>query len=562
MVQQNLEVVKTRFAYTFLELAQGIFTKEYPRWEQRPTKETQGEKERADLVALWLNTAYWEILKQGGQDSWLLQVQDILRYGRGVQKIHRAPHLWVDEPQANGGDLKEWKEGHDDWLVGAPIPISARHVHPRAFHSFPDSYGMQHGIEVQRRQVRDIKASYDEEVWSGSRLNKMKAAENVYWFEHQNRAWCTYGVIYSGGGQKDTWDPRVPRSGITILRQWEHGYGEPSFVEIDGDRQTSMELAEQRLSILWPMMPLIIQLDRWLSQYATNAKFTGWPYLGYWQGENTPRSPNPTGRPPDIELKPFTLQAFFQGEEVKPIPMPQFAPDAIRFGEMLMTLIEQAGLLPILSGNVADYAAGYAINQRTHAARSRYNPIAQRMTAGFEKIGSLLLRCVELIDAKVYVETSEGYLPLEPKDVQHKRLIGKLPLSLPTDKQLMLRLGREAMAEPRVMSRYTVQNDLLEMEDPGREDRFIAQERVDEQVIPQISALVMEGVTMALTELKSPNRPPENGAVGQPPGAPVIPGVGQPITPTNQPAAARPPGGPNAGIATQPNTPAILIPGA
>ena len=596
IVQENVEIVKTRYAYTFIQLVLGIFTSDNPRWEQRPVSERQKDRDIADKIALWLNLAYWRVLEQGHQDTWQLQIQDVLKYGRGIQKIHLAPHLWLDEPKlAKDEDPIEWSRNHKDWLMRAKIPMAARHVHPRNFHSWYDGFGMQQAIEVQLRQVRDITGTY----WdlADAKLKSKKPSDLVWWFEHQNRSYITYGVVYDGGGDikmlsQDSsmaqgYLARPTRaSQITILEQIPHHFGRPSFVEIDGDRETFLEVQNQRLSILWPMMPLIKQLDRALSQVATNVKTTGW-YFPYFQMGENPNLENvdSTGRPRPLEMKPFRWTPFFKDEKPGAFTPPPLPPDVYRYINQLQTLIEQHGLLPVLQGQVADYSAGYAINQRTHAARSRYNAIGSHIKNGFKEVGELMLKCVEILGGPIYVydgiDTSDvmrekkrgrtiGYLGLESKDIAgYDDLSTRMSLSLPTDKQLMYRIAREATSEPNpVISMYEARNELLELDDPSRTERMVITERMDRMVLPFLAQRIIEDVEMDLQKEGVINKPPERPAgapEGQPPGNPVLPGTGQALVPTppNTPASATsvgmPPaaGGATGGQSSAPNTPII-----
>lgn len=601
VVQENIEIVKTRYAYTFLQLVLGIFTSDKPRWEQRPVSEQQKDRDIADRIALWLNLVYWRVMEQGPHDAWQLQVQDVLKYGRGIQKIHLSPERWIDEPKLGGDeDPIAWSKKHKDWLMRADVPIAARHVHPRNFHSWYDGFGMQQAIEVQLRQVRDITGTY----WdlADAKLKSKKPSDLVWWFEHQNRKYNTYGVIYENNSGNNVrmlsqdssmaqgYLARPTRaSQITILEQVPHHFGRPSFVEIDGDRETFLEVQNQRLSILWPMMPLIKQLDRALSQVATNVKTTGW-YFPYFQMGDTPTLENDlsTGRPKPLEMKPFRWTPFFKDEKPGAFTPPPLPPDVYRYIQQLQSLIEQHGLLPVLQGQVADYSAGYAINQRTHAARSRYNSIGSHIKNGFKEIGELLLKCVEILDGPIYVYNgidvddamrekkrgrNIGYLGLEAKDIQgYYDLSVRMNLSLPTDRQLMLRMAKEATSEPNpVMSMYEARNELLEMDDPSRTERMVITERMDRMVLPFLAQRIIEDVEMDLknegTIQPSPQRP-AGAPEGQAPGNPVLPGIGEPVIPTppsgpgapvGMPpqAGGTPAGGATGGQSTQPPNPAI-----
>lgn len=560
-VAANLEKVHSRYAFTFLEIISGIFLRERPRIEVIPRSESQAEKERAERLALLANYGIWEVYRRRRQNVWNMMVKDVLRYARGVQKWHIDYSLWADEPKP-AGDLEEWKKVHDEWLKWAPVPLVAQHVNPRGFHEWNDAYGTQQTLEVQSRTIRDVLASY----WEAREIGALKERpldSTVWWFEHQNRRWTTYGILEGGPNQgTQGLSPAVaPIGGAIILEQWEHPYGRPSYVTAVGNEQTALEPHRRTVSLLWPMLPELEQKDRTMSQVATHVKTTGWFYPYFIQSDESPGTELEGGRPKGFIMRPFVWEQFYKGEQPAVLSPPPLSSDVYRFLDLLQRDLELHGMVPINIGQVADYASGYSVGLRMHAVRSRYSAIADNLRAAFEDLCYLFFNLVQAVreDVGMLVPTEGGrrYIKIHAGDLDRRPLLEtRYPLTLPTDRQVNLRLAREATAEPNpLMSVYEAQDELLELKDVQRTQKLILQEQLDRAVLPLLAQRVLERVQLA--QQAGPNGAGgRTGPEGQPAGNAVAPGVGEPLVPTPPPPTRRPggrrAGGRAAGQAAQP----------
>ena len=564
----NYVSIESRELYTYLQLVMGQFT-EKPRFEINEITATNRAIQRADEDQRWANTIIWEIERQQANAVHRKVIGDIFKYDRGVVKIHAAMQLQGASGPLNYEDdaaILEWKQQYDDKRHYLPIPIAFDHVQPPLFHLWEDKgVGPSQAMEFRLRQVRELIKIYPE---SAHKLEKYNLAHYVWWFEHQDRELCTYGFAPSSTRTREGVTPPI-RPGLQILRQWEHKYGRVSYVFIPGDESGLDEPSERWVSLLWPMLDLMKNRDLTISQIATHVRATAWFYpILELSEESTFQIDEDTQRPKTIDLHPFEWTVLMRGEKASAFQPPQLSPDAYRIVEKMDSLIQTHGLLPVLQGNVADYTAGYPLNQRMHAARSRYNVISEHLKDGWAQIGHLLFTMVDVLNVPVSVFSSMDtrdkkgggeLLDLTPIRARQPRIIhGEWPLALPTDMALMARIGRELAApvapdrEP-LMSIRQVRQKFLDDENSELTSREIEREEFRAQVkvaaIQHAVQLATEGITKAFEPLPTPDNMPQGGVPGQMPGQGVAPGAGMPVEP-----GAGTPGGTGAG-------PTGLVPG-
>lgn len=547
----NFQPLSSRELYTYLQLVMGQF-KEKPRFVVNEISASNRSIQRADSDQRFLNTIIWEIERQQSDAVHRKVVGDLFRYGRAMFKVHSAMQL-----QGAGGPLDpsddsevlRWKHDYDDKRAYLPIPIAVRHVQPPTAHVWEDAgVGPAQALEIRLRQVRDLVNTYPEHQ---TKLSKFRLSDYLWWFEHQNRTTCTYGYIPSASKARQGTTPPI-HPNIQILRQFDHNYGRVSYVFIPGDESGLDEPSERWVSLLWPMIELIKQRDLLLSQIATHVRATAWfyPLMELAEG-STFAVDEETGRPKSIDMEPFIWTVLLPGEKATAFQPPQLSPDAYRLVERVDQLIQSHGLLPVLQGNVADYTAGYPLNQRMHAARARYNVISEHLREGWAQLGHLLMKMVEVLDVPVAViapkdsreaKGAGSIIDMTPKRASQPRLIdAEWPLALPTDLALMTRIAREAASpiapgkEP-LMSIMQARQKFLDDNEPELTSKMIEREEfrsaVKVSAIQQVSQKLSERIATEFPELAPTSTAnPAPATPGQVPGTPMAPGSGMPTTP-------------------------------
>ena len=515
----NYVSIGSRELYTHLQIVMGQF-KEHPRFVVNEINASNRAVTRADSDQKWLNTIIWEIERQQSDAVHRKVVGDLFRYGRAVFKVHTAMQL-----QDAGGPLdlddddgvRQWHNDYESKRAYMPIPIAVRHVQPPTFHLWEDAgVGPAECLEIRLRQVRDLVYSYPEHK---EKFKPYKMGDFLWWFEHQNRTWVTYGFIASSTkNRKGEQPPLRPR--VSILRQWEHHYGRCSYVFIPGDESGLDEPSERWVSLLWPMLDLVAKRDTVLSQIATHVRSTTWFYPLMKLGpQSTFVVDEETNRPKTVELIPFEWTVLMEGEEASAFQPPQLSQDAYKTVERLDGLIQMHGLLPVLQGNVADYTAGYPLNQRMHAARSRYNIISEHLKEGWAQLGHLLMTMVKVLNVPVAViaptddrerRGAGALVDMSPTRASSPRIINaEWPLALPTDLQLMVRVAKEATTpaapgmEP-LMSVYQARQEFLDDQEPELTSRMIEREEFRAQVKQAAIQHTLQLVTQKLNEALAP----------------------------------------------------------
>jgi len=558
----NFQPVSSRELYTYLQLVMGQF-KEHPRWDVNEISAGTRAITRAENDQRWLNTIIWEIERQQSDAVHRKVVGDLFRYGRTMFKVHPAMQL-----QGAGGPLdmnddaevRRWKSEYDSKRAFLPIPISVRHVSVPTSHLWEDAgVGPARVLELKLRGVRELKDIYPE---CKSKFDRFKDSDYVWWFEFQDRDTVTYGFHPSSTNtRRGTTPPLRPK--VQILRQFENQYNRVSYVFVPGDESGMDEPSERWVSLLWPMLDLVENRDLVLSQISTHVRATAWFYPIMELAEGTAFAQDEeTGRPKSIDMEPFVWTVLLPGEKATAFQPPQLSPDAYKIVERLDSLIQTHGLLPVLQGNVADYTAGYPLNQRMHAARARYNVISEHLREGWTQLGHLLMKTVEIlkVPVAVIVPTDEreqrgagNILDMTPARAKEPRIINsEWPLALPTDLALMTRIAREAASpigdKPPLMSVRQAREKFMDDQSPELTDREIEREEFRAAVKKAAIQYTITKTTQKIDEqfgpaLETPGMPPPGPGMGMPgqmPGNPVAPGMGMPTTPM-------PPSGPAPG---------------
>jgi hypothetical protein len=240
------------------------------------------------------------------------------------------------------------------------------------------------------------------------------------------------------------------------------------------------------------------------------------------------------------------------GEEATAFQPPPLTSDVYRLLDKMDNLIQEHGLLPVLQGNVADYTAGYPMQQRTHAARARYAVIAEHLREGWAQLGHLLTKMVQVLDVPVTVlspldekEGGSAVIEMTPKRASQPRLISAdWPMALPTDLGMLARIARmvtEPVApgkEP-LMDIHSARKEFLDDNEPELTSRRIDREdfrnTVKQAAIQYAMQMVQQGLQQAQGLIPPPAETQKPGAMsfigqgvqGQMPGNPQSPGLGE-----------------------------------
>lgn len=257
--------------------------------------------------------------------------------------------------------------------------------------------------------------------------------------------------------------------------------GSPEGAMSEGD---TSYIARKVESVIAPNRAMYPQMDRWISLLMQITQDTAYPDMMDF---------TETG---EVALKPEDvgggkIHHRRTGEEIKTLI--RAAAPGFEMSNILSELtidIQQAGLPPIVHGNLPFEISGfmgtqlfqaikYKLNSRMLAIRQVISYVGTELISQFRASGKTLTLAVEEPKRRGKGET---YMEEFTKDdIPETTYIDvRLPLSTMVDKAQQMSLARQALTEPQVVSRPTLWEDFLDIQDIDLEYRRISDDAIME----------------------------------------------------------------------------------
>lgn len=501
----DIEPVHTGVAAETIQRLLGIFG-------DRPTV-LVGETDVNDLkiktaqkVQDFANALFPALEHDSRKDTWDLVMEDVLRMGRGYDKLEYVPARRSSAapgfPKSVDGslkgeaaveDAKRFNREKKAFDVFSRLPLMWRHLPARGCYAWLDDEGIAEFMNIEERRIRDVAHRYN----LPSLLRQMEgvgmsSVSHVIFAEYWNRSY--HALWVSQGYANQTYDERT-WEGTTLLNRVLNAqvakvepniYGVVPVIETPGLISTNKNPARQYLSCLDFMIPIVTYLDQLVSQKASAVRMWAWPTpylknLGV-NGTVLAQTPmGPDGRPVPIEIEPGKMLTLLPGEDIGWVVVPA---NGVGADELIAYIEKRADALG-LSSAVFDASAlqsnGFLYNSVLNAIRSKYSQIPTHVKRAHEDRVNLALRIVELHGEPLYVrkpgdgEKDVGsWFALSPSDVQghHYAMTVIYEDKLPTDDAAKMALAVQAVtpvgdAGP-LYDHNTARSEILGIEDPTR----------------------------------------------------------------------------------------------
>jgi len=534
-----------------------------------PASEKADAEEQASLMERFALTALDQLEKQADTDVSDKFVETLIADGHGCMRMLYARQLWHGFPRRRrkqGETDDEYDERTESWKRGKPLPIAWNWLDPLTVYPLWGEFGLEGILEVDERDVLTLRT----DRWNVDRpdlheLSRLAGKEGSVKFQQY---WGNEYLTYAVEGH--------------IVHHQKHEYGSPPYAYALGLGAAINEPGKIGYGVLYPVRDVIPARDRVLSQKLTAVRLWCWPTPVFKQtavGQSV--SPEEGANLPlrQIEIHPGVPVILYQDEELSFLTWQGNGPDADEALQLLMGVVERAGLSDSMYGQSAG-ESGYAINQLIAAARMRYKPIIAHAERALEQ---QVMRLFDIIEYQVkqtlhvYAHGKQkGWISLSPDDLKGYRQVRvKLNPLMPTDTYAR---SSQALNEVGggIRSRYGAM-EMIGIPQPEEEMRKILLDRWKEQpdVVQFLTAeaikraglkLAEQGLSAGALERALPTLPPAlvkvltqqagaQAAAPPPPtvGAPPPGAMAGPAPGASMPAAmAGPPPGGMTGSATAP----------
>lgn len=465
----------------------------------------------------FLNTVFPALEVDSRKDTWDNVIEDVLRLGRGYDKLEYVPQRrsaanplfprrgkvldtavdddgkYVFTDMANGENPEAFLKRMHEFNVLERLPMIWRHLPAQGCYAWYDDEGVSEFLQVEQRRIRDVMRRYP----SLPMLNQIQSvgissASYVIMAEYWNRSWVGRWCSQGFGAQQfenRIWESSTLLNRITSMELAEvqpNMYGVVPVVETPGLISTNRDPARRHLSVIDVMLPICGYLDQLVSQNASAVRMWAWPTpalknLGV-SGTVLAQQPiGPDGRPLPIEVEPGKMLTLLPGEDITWVIAPSNGADAGKLIEYVEKRANALGISSAIFDATALQSNGYLYNSVVNALRSKYSQIPRHVKRSHQDRCNLALRVVELHNDPLWVrqpgdgETEVGnWFKLAGSDIRgkHYSIDVKYQDRLPTDQQSRIAMAIQAItpvgdAGP-LLDHDTARSIFMDIPDPTR----------------------------------------------------------------------------------------------
>lgn len=509
---------------------------------------------RAQNVQDFLNTLFPALEVDARRDTWDLVMEDVLRMGRGYDKLEYVPirHSLKNPFYPRLGEMLDAEIGPDGKYNYSPLketnaeyllrkkeyemfgrlPLMWRHMPARGCYAWYDDEGIAEFIHVEERRIRDVARRYpNSNILAQMARAGQSSVSHVIWAEYWNRSYYAYWI--SQGYANQTYDERTWQ-GTSLLNRImtaeiaERGpniYGIVPVIETPGLISTSRDPARMHLSAVDFMIPIATYLDQLTSQHGSAVRMWAWPTavlknLGI-NGTVLAQSPiNPDGRPIPIDIEPGKMLTLLPGEEISWLAVPENQANALELIEYIQKRADALGLSSAVFDAAALQSNGYLYNSVVNALRSKFSQIPRHVKRSHIDRCNLAMRIVEIHGEPLFVrkpgdgdEEIGAWFKLGLDDIKghHYSIDVKYEDTMPTDEASNLGMAVQATTPigggDALMSKQQARGKYLGDKDPLRTKQLILQERYEETIGAQflmVKAAKDAGTLLDQNEMMDP----------------------------------------------------------
>lgn len=509
---------------------------------------------RSTKIETWVNTAWYEMERRGGGDTWTRACSDSILLDTGVTMTLRATNPFWKELVAADKDAIASGKPNETYPFGSDKRMSYKKEHgtpiKKVYIPLENWYPQFDGdtlVGAFHLETRSLVAVLSNPLFKGDEEGAKIISEirsrgtlgpdgglgtevNIVHFVN-NKYHAYYLLDRPQNATNAAW-PRVTTTGylnkgdLKLLYKYEHGIPR-SLYNYWGGRFGGWITSTNRIEgVGKALLELCQAADEIVSQVLTNVRAKYWPSLNFVLDPEQRGFGAAGGKPTPPVVKEGEPIVTFKGEEIKPIFVPEEDPMAMWLFDQINAAIGKLGGSPVLfGGRLEGVDTGYAQAVQQTAAESIDNKLEQHIQMGAEIEALLLLLHVRAIGEEVcahYVQTTAlgtkkgRYISISPDDTEPMpRFDARVRAQRPVDFIGALRAAREASDDREgkgpLYSDQTIRSDILSMDAPDVEYNKILIEAMKREMINNgtIAAKIGERVNMKLAQQGVPEMTPE-----------------------------------------------------
>ena len=522
--------VRNAMVFDMSQRVSAVLLARDPAHEAPPAGVGQKYDENSSLRERWTSGAVTKMRRDNGRDTYARAVTSQCARGLAVYKLDYRPDRWDRFPvYEKEKDAKDYIEDAETFKRNAKFPFSWRDVDAETWYDVRDEDGIAAAMEITERPVLELMDRFGH-----LDVSDFKSALGERFPAETEQFPVGYGSVrFEEVRTRNTIYYRV--NGKTIQRI-KHDYNHTGYFPVYCITTESNQPEYESLPVTFGLLNYAPVLDMFITMLTQVGVSVGFP-TGFLE---TPEDANiltdSRGKPLPFKWQQGDINTLLPGQKVT-FPFAQGANNVLMESlDTLMKLIGRVDLPESMRGQLGSDWSGYLLNTLYTAVLSQLATVVRNHEQALEDMVSHLWRLVELkVQRKIPIwaptrPRGGKWVAMGPKDIfgYYQNEVHITP-TLPKDEAVRAQTAIQLVAAG-LISEYEARADWLMLPYPEE-----TQERIDIEKIRNSEEVQMLRVQHLMRELGAEGlgipEPPPGGAQGAPPlpGAPMVPGVGQPV---------------------------------
>lgn len=405
------EVLRMGRVPASVNMIEGLFDV-YPIYTALPFGTGVPAKTLADRVEKFLNAVVKQAERERREDTYGLNRQDTLRFGRSFTVFYLATNYWSGYPKRNRGKSRQsdtaYNKETEEFKIGAPLPFVIRHIPIGPTEDRISAYPllaageMLRFIWVHKMEVAEIihRFGYEGQGRRPDTLEPLRSALKdpaivkltdqltvLEYFDSKRVAYVMMDAKFEG-----------------ILREWKHDLVDVPVVMTEGIITGDPSPERRWKAIYHDAQDVVLHEDRLASRQATNIRINY--YKSFFALEEETSQEGASGE--IIEFEPGKLTLLHGVKEFGAVDTETAMQEAQLLEAKLERMLESHLLPSVLMGvqGGGDEPA-WGTNLRIRQAEKRFRTIGNHLAMGRVDLAKLILRGVMAIGERVYAIDDE-----------------------------------------------------------------------------------------------------------------------------------------------------------
>jgi len=536
--------VKNAMIFDMTQRVAAVLLAKDPSHEAPPAGVGEKYDANSTLRERWTAGAVSKMRCDNGRDTFARAVTSQCARGLAVYKLDYRPDRWSRFPVYEmEKDAKKYLEDAEAFKRNAPFPFSWKDVDAETWYDVRDEDGIAAGIEVTERPILELMDRFGH-----LDVSDFKSALGERFPVETSNFPLGFGTTrFEEIRTRNTIYYRV--NGKTV-QKIKHDYNHTGYFPVYCITTESNKPELESLPVTFGLLNYAPVLDMFVTMLTQVGINVGFPTGFLETPEDADILKDSRGKPLPFEWQQGDINTLLPGQTIN-FPFAQAANNVLMDAlETMMKLIGRVDLPESMRGMLGSDWSGYLLNTLYTAVLSQLATVVRNHEQALEDMVTHLWRLVELkVQRKVPIwapirPRGGRWVALGPDDIfgYYQNEVHISP-TLPKDEAVRAQTAIQ-LVQAGLISEYEARADWLGLPYPEE-----TQERIDIEKIRNSDEVQMLRVQEMMRQLGAENLGvPEPEGGGQPtgmpplPGAPMMPGVGQPVPGQGVPALPGPGG--------------------